>query len=98
MLLAYTMSAGLLAAARRPFSQLALIKRQQKIERRQLSIQEKIWKGSLRGRRIPRAERLAEKHQYQRNMRNLRLRQKNQIQQLEDQRRLQKYMATHSAY
>ena len=71
---------------------------QQKIERKQLKLQEKIWKRSFRGEHIPRAERLEAKHQYQRNMRELKLKQRDQLQAMKDQQRLMRYRSTHSLY
>lgn len=73
-------------------------RRQQKIERKQLKLQEKIWKRSFHGQHIPRAERLEAKHQYQRNMRDLKLKQRDQLQAMKDQQRLMKYRSTHSLY
>lgn len=73
-------------------------KRQQKIQRKQLHLQEKIWKRSFHGQHIPRAEQLQEKHQLQRSMRNLKMQQKDQLQAMKDQQRLMKYRSTHSLY
>ena len=92
------LSAGALGAARGPASGLALLKRQQKIARKQLKVQEKIWKRSFHGRHIPRAERLEEQHQFQRNMRNLRQQQKDQIQEIKDRQRLANYRSHHPIY
>src|SRR5579863_9995278 len=78
-------------AANGAVSSLKQIERQHAIERKQLKMEQKIWKRSMHGNPIPRAERLEETHQFQRNMRNLRLRQKNQIQEMKDQQRLMKY-------
>lgn len=73
-------------------------KMQQKIERKQLKLQEKIWERSFHGQHIPRAERLEAKHQYQRNLRELKLKQRDQLQAMKDQQRLMKYRSTHSLY
>lgn len=73
-------------------------KRQQKIERKQLKLQEKIWKRSFHGQHIPRAEQLQEKHQLQRNLRDLKMRQKDQLQAMKDQERLAKYRSAHALY
>ncbi|MDE3178975.1 MAG: hypothetical protein KGM47_04870 [Acidobacteriota bacterium] len=79
-------------------SNLKLIKRQQKFARKQLKLEEKIWKNSYRGRQIPRAVRLQEKHQLQRNLRDLRRQQKDQIQEIRDRNRVIKYRRTHPFY
>lgn len=73
-------------------------KRQQKIQRKQLQLQKKIWKRSFHGQHIPRAEQLQEKHQLQRDMRDLKMQQKDQLQAMKDQQRLMKYRSTHSLY
>lgn len=74
---------------------LKLVKRQQKTARKQLKIEEKIWKRSFHGRHIPRAERLAEKHQLQREMRDLRVQQKDQTQEIKDRQRVINYRRNH---
>lgn len=86
--------AGLRASPRQNES-LKLVKRQQKIARKQLKMQEKIWKRSFHGRHIARAERLAEKHQLQRQMQDLRRQQKDQIQEIKDRQRLMNYRRNH---
>ncbi|MGH9407767.1 MAG: hypothetical protein ACRD3D_18245 [Terriglobia bacterium] len=96
--LAYGVAAGPVVSAGGPAPSLKLMKRQQKMQRRQLQIEQKMWKRSYRGQRIPRAERLAEKHQFQRNMRTLRLQQRNQIQQMKDEQRVMKYRRSHPLY
>ncbi len=79
-------------------SSLKQMKRQQKIERKQLKLQQKIWKKSFHGQHIPRAERLQAQHQLQRNLRDLRARQKDQLQAMKDQQRLMKYRSAHALY
>lgn len=74
---------------------LKLVKRQQKMARKQLKIEEKIWKRSFHGRHIPRAERLEEKHQLQREMRDLRVQQKDQTQEIKDRQRVMNYRRNH---
>lgn len=98
VILGCVLSAGVVVASSGPASGLKLLKRQQKVARKQLKVQEKMWKKSFHGRRVPRAERLAEKHQFQRNMRTLRQQQKDQIQQIKDQQRLLKYQRSHPLY
>lgn len=87
--------AGLNAAPRQNQS-LKMIKRQQKMARKRLKMEQKIWKRSFRGRHIPRAERLVEKHQIQREMRDLRQQQKDQIQEIEDRQRVMNYRRSHT--
>lgn len=77
-------------------SPVKALKRQQKIARRQLKVQEKIWKKSFHGQRIPRAQRLAVEHQYKRNMRDLKTRQKDELERMKDQERLWKAQQRHS--
>ncbi|MGH9449701.1 MAG: hypothetical protein ACRD11_04085 [Terriglobia bacterium] len=98
VILGCALSAGVAAASSGPASGLKLLKRQQKIARKQLKMQEKIWKKSFHGRRVPRAERLEEKHQFQRNMRSLREQQKDHIQEIKDQQRLLNYQRSHPLY
>lgn len=91
--------AGALCSAQTsPTQLLKETKKQQKIQRKQLQLQQKIWKRSFRGQHIPRAEQLQEKHQLQRNMRDLKMQQKDQLQAMKDQQRLMKYRSTHSLY
>lgn len=97
-ILAGAMGAVALRASRGPEQGLRLLKRQQKVARKQLKVQERIWKKSFHGRRIPRAERLEGKHQFQRNMRNLRQQQKDQLQEIKDQQRLLNYQRSHPLY
>jgi hypothetical protein len=102
VLLVFFLACGLYAGAHGTVngqaSSLKQMKRQQRIERKQLKAEQKIWKRSFHGRSVPRAERLEEKHQFQRNMRNLRLQQKDQIQEIKDRQRLAKYRASHPEY
>ncbi|MGH9343222.1 MAG: hypothetical protein ACRD19_05615 [Terriglobia bacterium] len=94
-----TLCAGAVFGAQTSTSQLLKqTRRQQKIQRKQLQLQEKIWKKSFRGQHIPRAEQLQEKHQLQRNLRDLKMQQKDQLQALKDQQRLTKYRSAHSLY
>ncbi len=74
-------------------SPIKQLKFQQKIERKRLKAQQKIWKKSFHGQPIPRAERIQMKHQYQRNMRDLKEHQKDQIQEMKDQQRIMKERA-----
>lgn len=95
----FTAAVGAGAAAQSSSS--ALLKqtrRQQKIERKRLKVQEKIWKRSFRGQPIPRAERIEEEHQLQRNMRDLKMRQKDELQAMKDQQRVAKYRSAHPLY
>lgn len=82
------------SAAQQPKTELQRMKLEHKAERKSLKVQEKAWKQSFRGRPIPRADRIREKHQMQRNMRNMKQRQKDQIQDYKDQRRIQKQIRT----
>jgi hypothetical protein len=66
------------------------LKTLQKTERRRVKLQEKAWRRSFHGRRIPRAQRLLVKRQYQQYMRNLRIQQREEREQLRDQLRQQK--------
>lgn len=84
-----------LRASPRTNESMKMVKRQQKMARKQLKIEERMWKRSFRGQRIPRAERLAQKHQFQRQMRELRLQQKDQIQEMKDRERLMNYRRSH---
>ncbi|HEX5481192.1 MAG TPA: hypothetical protein VFZ08_01045 [Terriglobia bacterium] len=95
LMVAIVMGAGLLTAAPRQFSAVKQVKRQQKLERQRLKNTEKIWKKSFRGRHIPRAERLAVKHQYQRQMRDLKVRQKDELQRMKDDERMQRTLSRH---
>lgn len=94
-LLAYGLTAGPTCAAAPSTPELKQIKQQQKIQRQRLKAEQKVWKKSFHGRNIPRAERLEEEHQFQRNMRDLRLQQKDRIQQMKDQQRMMKYRQSH---
>lgn len=89
------MGAAGMRASPRGGQSLKLIKRQQKMARKQLKMEEKIWKRSFRGRHIPRAERLAQKHQLQREMRDLRRQQKDQVQEIKDRQRVMNYRRSH---
>lgn len=89
------MGAGLLRASPRQFSGVKALKRQQKLERQRLKNAEKIWKKSFHRQHIPRAQRLAVKHQYQRQMRDLKVRQKDEMEQMKDQQRMQKALQQH---
>ena len=96
-----TLIAAFAGSAAAQASSSALVKqtrRQQKIERKQLKLQEKIWKRSFHGQHIPRAERIEEKHQLQRNMRDLKMRQKDELQAMKDQQRIAKYRSSHPLY
>lgn len=93
LLLMLCFSGGLLCQTVSPVKSL---KRQQKIERAQLKRQEKIWKKSFHGERIPRAQRLAVEHQYKRNMRDLKTRQKDELEKMKDQQRVWKAQQHHS--
>lgn len=71
-----------------PLSQMQMLHQEQKRERRSLKLQQRAWKRSYRGRRIPRAEKIQMKHQMARDMRNLRQQQRQQLQDAKDHRRL----------
>ncbi|MGH9327501.1 MAG: hypothetical protein ACRD2B_12575 [Terriglobia bacterium] len=86
---------GLVSAPRGPITPVKLLKLQQKIERKRLTAAQKAWKKSFRGQHIPRAERLEIEHQYKRNMRDLELRQKDQLQEIKDQERVRKAQGHH---
>lgn len=77
------------SASRRTKTQLQLMKMQQKAERKALKDQQRAWKRSFRGSPIPKADRIREKHQMQRDLRNMKERQKEQIQDYKDHRLLQ---------
>ncbi len=83
------------ARGRKPLSQLKQLKLDQKMQRRQLKLQEKALKRSFHGRRIPRAERIVAKDRYKRHMRDLRTHQKDELEQMKDQLRLQRAAAKH---
>jgi hypothetical protein len=87
-------SAGAAAASRKPKTELERLKMQHKVERKSLKAQEKAWRRSFRGRPIPRAEKIREKHQMQRDMRNLKQRQKDQIQDYKDHKMIQREIRT----
>lgn len=72
----------------RPLTELQMMHQEQKRERRSLKLQQRAWKRSYRGRRIPRAEKIQMKHQMARDMRNLRQQQRQQLQDAKDHRRL----------
>lgn len=86
---------GIRGAQQGSVSPIKELKRQQKVERKRLKVEQKIWKKSFHGQHIPRAERLEVKHQYRRDMRNLKARQKDQIQEMKDQRRVAKEQERH---
>jgi hypothetical protein len=88
-------AAGVPAAGQRRMSPLKELKVQQKIERKQLKFQRKAWKRSYHGRQIPRAVRLSTKHQYQIEMRDLKTRQKDELERMKDQLRIAKAEQKH---
>jgi len=66
------------------------IKARHKAERRVLKLQYKAWKDSFKGQEIPKGERIRMKHQLQREERELRERQRDELQDLKDRQRIQK--------
>jgi hypothetical protein len=70
---------------RRTMSQTKELKTLQKAARKRMKLEQRSWKRSFHGRRIPPAQRLLVKRQYQQYMRNLRAQQKAERQQLKDQ-------------
>ncbi len=95
LVLSVVIGAGTLGAAQKSFSGIKELKRQQKLERKQLQMTQKIWKKSFRGRHIPRAEKLAIEHQYKWQMRNLKMQQKEQLQRMKDQQKVWKVQQRH---
>ncbi|HUY12259.1 MAG TPA: hypothetical protein VMX16_01345 [Terriglobia bacterium] len=86
--------AGPASASRQPKTELQRMKFEHKAERKSLKAQEKAWKRSFQGGRIPRADRIREKHQMQRDMHNMKQRQRDQIQDYKDHRRIQRQIRT----
>ncbi|HLI35140.1 MAG TPA: hypothetical protein VKW70_08855 [Terriglobia bacterium] len=95
LILSTLVGASILGAAQKSFSGIKELKRQQKLERKQLQMTQKIWKKSFRGRHIPRAEKLAIEHQYKWQMRNLKMQQKEQLQRMKDQQKVWKVQQRH---
>jgi hypothetical protein len=95
LMISALIGAGIGGAAQKSFSGLKELKRQQKLERKQLQMTQKIWKRSFRGRHIPRAEKLAIEHQYKWQMRNLKMQQKEQLQRMKDQQKVWKVQQRH---
>jgi len=85
---------GTALASRRPKTELQRMKMEQKLERKNLKAQERAWKRSFRGKPIPREDRIREKHQMQRDLRNMEQRQKDQIQDYKDHKRIQNQIRT----
>ncbi|MGH9433763.1 MAG: hypothetical protein ACRD3T_19715 [Terriglobia bacterium] len=81
---------GMARTPRQPKNELQRMKMEHKAERKLLKAQEKAWKRSFRGKPIPRADRIREKHQMQRDLRNMKQRQKDQIQDYKDHQRMQR--------
>ena len=82
------------SASARQKTELQRMKMQQRAERKALKAQQKAWKRSFRGSPIPKADRAREKHQMQRDLRNMKERQKEQIQDYKDRRSVQKEVRT----
>lgn len=64
------------------------VKQRQKAERKALKMRQHFMKQSMKGRNIPKAVRLQNKHQMQREARELREKQKDEMQDLKDRVRL----------
>ncbi len=95
MIVLLTAPAVAFAFPRKPLTVLKALKLQQKMERKQLKRQEKAWKRSVRRDHIPRAERLAAEHRFNRQMAELKLRQKEQVQRQKDHLRVLKSAQRH---
>jgi hypothetical protein len=88
--LAAILAASLPIAAGKTMSRVKELTALQKMARKRLKLQEKAWKRSFHGRRIPRAQWLAAKRQYEGYMRELRTQQKAEKEQLKNQLKLQR--------
>lgn len=66
------------------------VKARQKAEQKALKMKHKFARDSLKGQEVPKAQRLQMKHQMERERRELRERQKNEIQDLKDRQRVLK--------
>ncbi|MGH9358387.1 MAG: hypothetical protein ACRD22_18600 [Terriglobia bacterium] len=86
---------NLLSAPKGPPNGLKQLEAQQKMERKQLKTEEKLWKNSLRGQQISRFEKMQAQHQFDNRMAELRLRQKEQLQRAKDQLKLWKSQGNH---
>lgn len=73
-----------------PKAEQRLVKSRQMQERKSLKLEQRNRKQSLRHSATPRAVRLQQKHEMQRQERELRARQKNELQDLKDRQRLVK--------
>lgn len=85
--IAVVLAASAAAPARKPLSPVKELKIEQKAARKRLKLEEKAWKRSFHGRPMPSAERVLTKREYQQYMRNLRIRQKEELKQLKEQLR-----------
>ncbi len=66
------------------------IKLRHKAERRALKERQKLWRMSIKGQPIPKAERIRAKHEMERERRELRERHKDELQDLKDRQRILK--------
>jgi hypothetical protein len=91
-------SPDLLNAAQQPSprEQIKVVKSHQKQERKNLRLQQKDRKRSLKAGQAPKAVRLQEKHKMQREAREMRQRQKDELQDLKDHQRLSKEIQSRS--
>lgn len=71
-------------------AEMQLLKARQKAERRALKQGHAITRKSLKGQPVPKAARLQQKHQMQREQRTLRERQKDEMQDLKDRQKMLK--------
>jgi len=95
LLLGACLAGDAVGAPRGPINILKQLKAQQKIEKKQLQNEEKMWKKSLHGQRISHFQVLQMKHQFDRQMNELRLRQKEQLQRTKDQIKMWKSQGQH---
>lgn len=66
------------------------IKLRQKVEWKSLKDRQKMWKTSLKGQPLPKAERIRIKHQMERERRELRERHRDEVQDMKDHQRVLK--------
>jgi hypothetical protein len=90
LLLVMLLAASAPSATPKTLSRMKELKLLQKSARKRLKLQQKAWKRSFHGRRIPRVERVAAQRQYRIYMRTLRTQQRQEVKQLRQQIRLQK--------
>ncbi len=99
LLLSFALFAcGASAALSAPEGRMNSVKQlevRQKMARKQLKAEEKSWKQSLRGQQISPFERTQMQHEFANRMAELRLRQKEQLQQEKDQLKLWKSQVNH---